>query len=506
MGSNSSECHCGRRHAYNAVLKTNTFAKICDLVGLLSSVYCRVVVHHDYNSQPAKKPMMDIVALLQCLRPHVTTTTHRRLSRITLALLLMTGRITMLGLSRWAGKGGSYRTVQRLFSTVLPWAMLFWVCFRQHGHCPTDVSFVAGDEVIVTKAGKHTHGLDRFFSSLYGKPVPGLAFFTLSLVSVQQRRSFPRRIEQVVRSDAEKAASKAKAAAKPPKGAHTTRRPGRPKGSKNPPKAAATLTPELVRITAMLTALLQLIATVLSVTSLVLDGHFGNHNALHMVRQCGLHLISKLRCDAALYFPYTGPYAGRGPRRQYGHKVDYDHLPVQYLTETTGEGHIETRLYQMHVLHKECAQPLNVVILAKTNVRTQARAHVVLCSSDLALAYALLVDYDGLRFQIEFNFRDAKQYWGLEDFMNVTPTGVTNAANLSLFMVNVAYGLRADGHARDPDDSVLDLKADCRGSKYVEETIQMLPEKPEPVLVAKIRNQVARLGRIHVTQSSFGFS
>jgi hypothetical protein len=34
----------------------------------------------------------------------------------------------------------------------------------------------------------------------------------------------------------------------------------------------------------------------------------------------------------------------------------------------------------------------------------------------------------------------------------------------------------------------------------------MLPEKPEPVLVAKIRNQVARLGRIHVTQSSFGFS
>ena len=104
----------------------------------------------------------------------------------------------MLGISRWAGKGGSYRTVQRLFSTVLPWAMLFWVFFRQHVHCPADVYCVAGDEVIVTKAGKHTHGLDRFFSSLYGKPVPGLAFFTLSLVSVQKRRSFPMRIEQVV--------------------------------------------------------------------------------------------------------------------------------------------------------------------------------------------------------------------------------------------------------------------------------------------------------------------
>ena len=180
--------------------------------------------------------MMDIGALLQCLRPHVTTTTHRRWSRITLALLVMTGRITMLGLSRWAGQGGSYRTVQRLFSTVLPWALLFWVFFRQHVHCPADVYLVAGDEVIDTKAGKHTHGLDRFFASLYGKPVPGLAFFTLSLVSVQKRRSLPMRSEQVVHSDAAKAARKAKAAAKSPKGAQAPRRPGRPKGSKPPPK------------------------------------------------------------------------------------------------------------------------------------------------------------------------------------------------------------------------------------------------------------------------------
>src|SRR5262249_22060634 len=208
---------------------------------------------------------------------------------------------------------------------------------------------------------------------------------------------------------------------KKPTGAQATRRHGRPKGSKNSPKAAATLTPELVRITGMLTALLQLFATVLAVTYLVLDGHFGNHNALQMARQCGLHLISKLRYDAALYFPYTGPYAGRGPRRKYGHKVAYAPLPVHALKEPTVEGHIETRLYQMHILHKEFVHPLNDLIITKTNLRTQARAHVVLFSSDVALAYAPLVDYYGLRFPIACNFRDTKQYWGLEDFMNVTP-------------------------------------------------------------------------------------
>ena len=93
-----------------------------------------------------------------------------------------------------------------------------------------------------------------------------------------------------------------------------------------------------------------------------------------------------------------------------------------------------------------------------------------------------------LRFHIALNFREAKQYWGLEDFMNVTPTGVTNAAHLSLFLVNVAYQLRTDVWQRAPDYSGLDLKADCRGYTYVEETIKMLPEKPEPVFLTKILN------------------
>jgi len=309
-----------------------------------------------------------------------------------------------------------------------------------------------------------------------------------------------------VRSDAEKAASKARAAKRKPTPSPAKHRPGRPKGSKNKPKAAASLTPELGRITGMLGALRQLIAGVIPLTYLMLDGHFGNHNALHMARQHNLHLISKLRCDAALYFPYTDPYAGRGPRRKYGRKVTYTHLPAQYLKETTVAGDIQTCLYQAQLLHKEFPQPLNVVILVKTNLRTQAQAHVILFSSDRTLAYAPLVDYYGLRFQIEFNFRDAKQYWGLEDFMNITPTGVTNAANLSLFMVNVSYRLQADGRQRDPAYSVLDLKADCRGYKYVEETIQMLPEKPEPVLLEQIRNKVACLGRIHASQPSLSFS
>src|SRR2546425_11387633 len=102
----------------------------------------------------------------------------------------------------------------------------------------------------------------------------------------------------------------------------------------------------------MLDALLKLIAGCIRLTYVVLDGHFGNNNALQMARQSALHLISKLRCDAALYFPYAGPYVGRGPRRKYGRKVDYTNMPEKYLKETTVEGDIQNPLYQAQPLHK----------------------------------------------------------------------------------------------------------------------------------------------------------
>jgi hypothetical protein len=65
----------------------------------------------------------------------------------------------------------------------------------------------------------------------------------------------------------------------------------------------------------------------------------------------------------------------------------------------------------MQLLHKEFAQPLNVVIIVKTNLRTQARAHVILFSSDLALAYAPLADYYGLRFQVESDSIGFRGWW-----------------------------------------------------------------------------------------------
>src|SRR5512133_2090352 len=147
---------------------------------------------------------MDMLALVQCLRPHVTATTLRQCSRIALAMLVMTGRVTMLGISRWAGKGGSYRTIQRWYSTELPWAKIFWAIFQRLLWQPGDEYLLAGDEVVVSKAGEATFGKDCIFSSIFQRAIPGLAFFVFSLVNVRRRCSSPIKVEQVVRSAEEK--------------------------------------------------------------------------------------------------------------------------------------------------------------------------------------------------------------------------------------------------------------------------------------------------------------
>lgn len=442
--------------------------------------------------------MFEILALLQCLQPHIKATTVRQLNQIVDAMLAMTGRITMLGISRWTVEGGSYRTVCRFFAQVLPWPTLLWALFRQHLWSKDEVYLLAGDEVVVTKAGKKTYGVERFFSSLYGQSVPGLAFFTLSLVSVQQRRSFPIRIEQVIKNETEKSASAKKVQKSPDKSSESKKvKGGRPKGSKNKNKADVTLSSELTRIKGMVDELLKLICGILPLQYLVLDGHFGNNNALCMARQNKLHIISKLRSDSALYFPYSGPYSGRGQRRKYGDKLDYRNIEQRYKVLSNLEGNIHSCVYQMQLLHPEFCQPLNVVILVRTNLKTQERLHVTLFSSDLSLSHEQLVDYYSLRFQIEFNFRDAKQFWGLEDFMNITQNSVTNAANLSFFMVNLSHCLLARFPHGNLNGSIMDLKAYYRGCLYAKETLKLLPQKPEPVLLAQIFHAISCLGRIH---------
>ena len=441
--------------------------------------------------------MYDILSVFSVLYPHLSTTSVRQFSRVVLGLLAMTGQVSMLNISRWTSEGGSYRTVQRFFNTLIPWGTVYWVFFSTYLLDRESTYILAGDETTVSKSGSSTYGLSRFFSSVYGKTIPSLAFLSLSLVSVKERRSYPLVMEQIVRGDTRR---RSLPASEPPE---ETQQPvprgnrGRPKGSRNRNKTDVRLSDTLKHLQTRIKALLRRIDDLIPVRYLVLDGYFGHNNALQMTKQCGLFLISKLRVNTALYFPSTMLYAGRGRPRLYGQRFNPQQIDPKWRISTETHGNITTEVYQAQLRHKKFPDPLNVVCILKTQLMTQRKSHVLLFSSDLALDAETLIDSYALRFQIEFNFRDAKQYWGLEDFMNVNKTPVNNAANLSMFMVNVSAKLLAPLRLEHAKCSVLDLKARYRGVKYLQETLKMLPQKPETIVIDNIAEHLGSIGAIH---------
>jgi putative transposase len=99
------------------------------------------------------------------------------------------------------------------------------------------VYILAGDEVVVSKAGKKTHGLGRFYSSLAQRRIAGVSFLALSLVDVEKRRAYPLLVEQRRPVTQEKASKPAEKRGR-----------GRPKGSKNHAKAAPALSAELTQL------------------------------------------------------------------------------------------------------------------------------------------------------------------------------------------------------------------------------------------------------------------
>ena len=166
--------------------------------------------------------------------------------------------------------------------------------------------------------------------------------------------------------------------------------------------------------------------------------------------------------------------------------------------QNDGKKNIETKLYQVQVWHKNFPDLLNVVVIVKKNLKTGKVAKVLLFSDDLNLPYDKLIDYYRLRFQIEFNFRDAKQYWGLEDFMNIKETQVTNMANFSLFMVTFSQLLLTQIKALE-SKSILDLKTTFRARKFTRRIINSLSLNAEAFLITDKVFQAAEIGKIHAT-------
>lgn len=439
--------------------------------------------------------MPEISEILKPLLSILKKSTLKNLDVITIAILSMTGSKTMLNISRWTKEELSYRSIQRFFADKIPWLDMRIKLFMLNIFTGQKL-ILAADETTITKSGKETYGLDYFFNSIYQKVMKSLCFSCISIIDVDKLKSYPMYISQLVFTPEEKSAAKAKK--EKIKQAKGNKR-GRKKGSKNNVKKKE-LAASFRILKDQLEKCLSALKRKLSIAHLVADGFYGNISVIEICNSLGLFLISKLQSNPAIYYKYTGMYSGRGRKKTYGDKVDLKNLPYQYLVSHELKNDIMTAIYQLPCIHKQFRQEINTVIVIKENIKTHKVAKAIFFSTDLKLTATHIIDYYSARFQIEFNFRDAKAFFGLEDFMNVTENNVKNAANLSFFMVLFSQILLKKFRNKNNNQllSIRDLISAQRAERYVFETFKLFKKSQTNILMPNSFESITSLGRINL--------
>lgn len=158
----------------------------------------------------------------------------------------------------------------------------------------------------------------------------------------------------------------------------------------------------------------------INISYLVLDSAYGTLDYQAIAGQKNIPIISKLKSITALYLPYVNSENQpkvKGRPRIYGQKLDMNALPNQYLKKTECDGEYKTETYQLRAYAKNAfgQKLLSIVIQRRLRISDAKATTNIWMSTDLHLDYLILLDYYGLRFQIEFDFRDAKQHFGLSD-------------------------------------------------------------------------------------------
>lgn len=160
-----------------------------------------------------------------------------------------------------------------------------------------------------------------------------------------------------------------------------------------------------------------------------------------------------------------------------------------------------TKVWALQVYADTMRQhPIQVVIIEKTNPKTKQIAQTVLFTNDLSLAPVLLIKYYSLRFQIGFDFRDAKQFFGLSHFKNHKQNQLTNAVNIA-FTCQIVAQILLEKYKKlfnNPNLSITDLKAIQKAEMYCDYFFNTSQKPPNDFLNDEILLNFVKLHAINI--------
>ena len=372
-------------------------------------------------------------------------------------ILAVRGKINFRNLSRYSDL--SEKTYSRQFANAFD-AVTFNRQLINAAIGTESERIVVFDPSFISKAGKKTYGRDFFWNGAHNRAEKGLEISTFAIVDVKRNTGFALSVRQTDPTAESSPAFSPEETAKEKTEEQSGPAPKKKTGA-SAPEDETLIDAYLQHLSAVRPSLLDVEKHV------VVDGYFAKKKWVDGVEAFGRHTIGKLRGDADMRYFYTGPKREKGSGRQktYDGKVDWQDLRrFHYVAYQDG-----IELYTLVLNHVSLKRTVRVVVLLDVRDK-EKRRYALLFSTDTNLAALTIYQYYKARFQIEFLFRDAKQFTGLTDGQARDASRLHFHFNASLTALNIAKVelLQGQNHTGPIVYSIASVKACYFNEHYLQ--------------------------------------
>jgi len=259
---------------------------------------------------------------------------------------------------------------------------------------------IAFDPSYISKSGKHTPGLGRYWSGCAQTSKKGLEIGGIAVVDIDNNFAFHLEAVQTP-------------------------------GSKGDPDTEETLLDWYGNV------LYERKETLLELSCVILaDAYFAKKTFVDKVLSMDMHLVSRLRNDADLKYLFYGEKTGKkGRPRKHDGKINWADLNHDYFQIT--EVDENTTVFSAIVYSKSFKRNIKIACAFTTSEKGKV-SHKIYFSTDLEMGATDIIKYYRSRFQIEFLYRDGKQHTALEQCQARSENKLHFHFNAALTSINIA--------------------------------------------------------------------
>lgn len=389
-----------------------------------------------------------LIATILRKMPGIGNCQVRFIRHILLLYLGLRGRYNFANMSRYSCY--SEKTYRANFSKGFDWKAFNGQLIKEK--CAKDLVWIF-DPSYVAKSGKHTPGVGYFWSGCAGSVKWGMEIAGLAVGDVVNHTAMHYQAQQT-----------------------------------QLPKAGERL---LQQYATHLTSQARELAGFSKIV--VVDAFFSKKEFVESLSAVGLTTVSRMRKGVYLRYQFAGQQkAGRGAKKKYGDKIDVKNLNEEHFTLFQEQ---EDCRYYEGIAHIRSLKRWGKVVIKHLFKAGDISKVLVYFSTDTQHTGQQVVEYYRLRYQIEYLYRDGKQFTGLTHSQSRQKEALAFHFNLSLTALNIAKATHwlAIDQPKRPPFSMADVKCLYFNEMFLDRIISLFGKDP---LIEKNNPLIAQLYKL----------